>query len=996
MYFCTLLSLRGDLRVMKRKIVICALLFCAVVPLLAQPTDWRAVLTDWLKAFRNEYVELSSARVKRLNINAKTRTITIYTNFAVSAVPFRPATVEQMKSEAAALLAADYPNYKIEIYANGKNIESLVPNAYRATPDRSRLAQTNHQPKAFLAYPSRPYAITNGLQQRNIALWHSHGWFFDQEDGRWRWQRARYFETVEDKLTASYVLPFLLPMLENAGANVLLPRERDTQTHEIIVDNDNDNVNFGSLYCETGGDNYFENSNTGFWQQKSAYMRGESPFEGGSCRLMRTSANSEEAFVEWIPDIPETGDYWVSVAYPYTANNTAAAHYTVYHAGGQTEVVVNQTMGFGTWIYLGKFRFNKGLNADDGKVVLSNRSKSGGVAVADAVRFGGGMGSIARGTDLVPEAVSGRPRHLEAATYWLQWAGAPQEVYLFSEGESDYSDDIAARGLWVNWLNGGSENAPTAVGLKIPVDLALGIHTDAGCRTDTVVGTLGIYTSVDGKTTKYPSGQSRSVSRDLADYVATSFVDDMRRTCAPAWTYRGLWDKSYSESRRPEVPAMLLEMFSHQNYDDMRLGLDPRFKFIACRAIYKGILKFLAEQHSVDYVVQPLPVSDFAAQLFGDTVQLSWRAVRDSLEPTATPTAYVVYTRTDDGGFDNGFLVCDSVCRLAVEPDKIYSYKIVAVNAGGASFPSEILSVCRNSSAKHTVLVVNGFERVSGPEGFATGDFAGFPDWLDDAVPYISDLSYVGAQHEFRRSEAWRDDDAPGWGASNSDFDTRIVAGNSFDYPIVHGRALRNAGYSFVSCSAKAVEHGSVALSDYRAVDWILGEQKQCRLGSDTTQWQFKTFSTENQKKITDFCLQGGAFFASGAHIGTDLWTAGNATEADRYFARAVLKFVWRTDRATQDGRVSGVPSRLCRMSGDFEFNQRLDEQHYCVESPDGIEPAEAKAATAMRYTQNGVSAAVAYQGIYRTFVCGFPFESITSAAQRNALMQQIMRFLVE
>lgn len=202
---------------MKRKIVICTLLFCAVVPLVAQPTDWRAVLTDWLKAFRNEYVELSSARVKRLNINAKTRTITIYTNFAVSAVPFRPATVEQMKREAAALLAADYPNYKIEIYANGKNIESLAPNAYRATPDRSRLAQTNHQPKAFLSYPSRPYAITNGLQQRNIALWHSHGWFFDQEDGRWRWQRARYFETVEDKLTASYVLPFLLPMLENAG-----------------------------------------------------------------------------------------------------------------------------------------------------------------------------------------------------------------------------------------------------------------------------------------------------------------------------------------------------------------------------------------------------------------------------------------------------------------------------------------------------------------------------------------------------------------------------------------------------------------------------------------------------------------------------------------------------------------------------------------------------------------------------------------------------------
>ncbi len=981
---------------MRRKIVTCALLLLAGVSLVAQPAGLTATLTDWLKTFRNEYVTLPNARVKKVNADAKTRTVTIYTNFAVSAVPFRPATVEQMKREAAQLLAANYPGWKVAIYANGKNIESLVPNAYRATPDKNRLTPTNHHPKEFIAYPSRPYTITKGLQQRNIALWHSHGWYFDQKEGRWRWQRARYFETVEDKLTASYVLPFLMPMLENAGANVLLPRERDTQTHEIIVDNDNDNVNFGSLYCETGGDNYFGTGNAGFWQQKTTYLRGESPFDGGTCRLMQTNTTREEAFVEWIPDIPETGDYWVSVAYPHTAANTAAAHYTVFHAGGQTEVVVNQTMSCGTWVYLGKFRFRKGLNADNGKVVLSNYSSAGGVAVADAVRFGGGMGCITRHTDIAKPATSGRPRHLEAATYWLQWAGAPPEVYLFSEGESDYSDDIASRGLWVNWLNGGSENAPAAAGLKIPIDLAMGLHTDAGCSTDTVVGTLGIYTSVDGQNTRYPNGQTRSVSRDLADYVATSFVTDLRRTCAPEWTYRGLWDKAYSESRRPEVPSMLLEMFSHQNYDDMLLGLDPRFKFVACRAIYKGILKFLAEQHGTDYVVQPLPVSDFAAQLFGDTVQLSWRAVRDTLEPSAMPTGYVVYTRIDDGGFDNGVFVRDSVCRIGIEPDKIYSYKIVAVNDGGASFPSEILSVCRNASAKHTVLIVNGFDRVSAPEGFATGDFAGFPDWLDDAVPYVSDLSYVGAQHEFRRSEPWRDDDAPGWGASNSDFEEQAVAGNTFDFPIVHGRALRNAGYSFVSCSAKAVERGSVLLADYRAVDWILGEQKQCRLGRDTTRWWFKTFSVECQKKITDFCLQGGAFFVSGAHIGTDLWVSGGSTDADRYFARTVLKFVWRTDRATQDGRVRGVPSRIYSVDGDFEFSHRLDEQRYCVESPDGIEPAEAKAATVMRYAQNGISAAVAYQGIYRTFVCGFPFEAIASEAQRDTLMRQVMRFLVE
>jgi hypothetical protein len=38
--------------------------------------------------------------------------------------------------------------------------------------------------------------------------------------------------------TQSFVLPFLVPMLENAGAYVMLPRERDTQVNEVVVDND--------------------------------------------------------------------------------------------------------------------------------------------------------------------------------------------------------------------------------------------------------------------------------------------------------------------------------------------------------------------------------------------------------------------------------------------------------------------------------------------------------------------------------------------------------------------------------------------------------------------------------------------------------------------------------------------------------------------------------------------------------------------------------------
>jgi len=37
---------------------------------------------------------------------------------------------------------------------------------------------------------------------------------------------------------------------------------------------------------------------------------------------------------------------------------------------------------------------------------------------------------------------------------------------------------------------------------------------------------------------------------------------------------------------------MLLELLSHQNLADMKYGIDPRFKFLVSRAIYKGMLRY--------------------------------------------------------------------------------------------------------------------------------------------------------------------------------------------------------------------------------------------------------------------------------------------------------------------------------------------------------------------------------------------------------------------
>ena len=77
---------------------------------------------------------------------------------------------------------------------------------------------------------------------------------------------------------------------------------------------------------------------------------------------------------------------------------------------------------------------------------------------------------------------------------------------------------------------------------------------------------------------------------------------------------------------------------------------------------------------------------------------------------------------------------------------------------------------------------------------------------------------------EFRRAVPWMDDDASGFGDSYGDYETKVIAGNTFDYPSVHGAAILKAGYSFVSCSDEAVEDGAVSLNDYTTVDLILGK----------------------------------------------------------------------------------------------------------------------------------------------------------------------------
>ena len=197
--------------------------------------------------------------------------------------------------------------------------------------------------------------------------------------------------------------------------------------------------------------------------------------------------NKDQVFAEWVPTLPVTGKYAVYVSYQTLPNSVSDAKYLVFHNGGVTEFKVNQKIGGGTWVYLGTFEFDKGNN-DYGMVVLSNESSEHGVVCADAVRFGGGMGNIARGG-----RISGLPRYLEGARYSAQWAGMPYEVYAGRKGENDYIDDINTRSNVINYLSGSSVYNPQQSGLGVPLEMTMALHSDAGCsKTDELIGSLGI------------------------------------------------------------------------------------------------------------------------------------------------------------------------------------------------------------------------------------------------------------------------------------------------------------------------------------------------------------------------------------------------------------------------------------------------------------------------------------------------------------------------
>lgn len=996
-----------------------------------------------------EHLNPGGLRVNSVRTTKGSRTAAVSLNENFTYLPVTRGLIDTLQRNVRQALPDSLSDYKVSLSVNGKPLTYYItrvdklPEQYRRNP-------------AFVKEVNPMAKISKGMDNDIVAMWHSHGRYF--KNGAWQWQRPLLFQTVEDTYTMSYILPYVVPMLENAGAYVFLPRERDTNTHEVIVDND---VNpGGEIYSQTtysennGQQKWTTGEGEGFIYDLRNFRDTENPFENGTYRQATTvGKNGRPSIAAWYADIPEQGEYAIYVSYKSLPNSTTDAHYTVNYSGGSKEFTVNQTMGGGTWIYLCTVPLEAGYSDTEPVVTLTNvtNGTAGTVVTADAVKIGGGMGNIERsprrsdvfydpstpekstvqpddeGDDEDEESddesddeeddeddetgattddesdspdkeqpqsaqpaqpkgaapvfrTSGMPRFLEGARYWLQWAGFPEYVYSPYHGSDDYKDDYTSRGHWVNYLAGGSRVLPGRDGLNLPVDVTFALHSDAGKRSDdSFVGTLGIYFTQNGAS--YKDGTPRINSRMLTDIVMQQITKDIRREWEPSWNRRSMWDKSYVEARVPEVPTTLIELMSHQNFADMQYGLDPEFRFTVGRAIYKGLARFLAQRKDRDLVIQPLPVREFRIKrVKKDHYRLGWEPTPDPLEPTAMPTGYVIMERSgDELGFHKIGSTKSTHFDLKVADHEIHSFRIIATNAGGSSFASETLALREAPDNSQPVLVVNGFDRVSAPGHFSADGRAGFDSEADFGVPYIRDISFTGYQQEYRRNAG------ESFGRSGSDYVTKVIAGNTFDYPALHGHSISDAGMGFVSASARAVEEGQVKLTDYRDVDYILGKQKGTVTGRAKNGVRFRVLSAEMQKKLRHFTEKGGNLLISGEYVSSDLQDQ-RSSRADRDFAREVLGLQPGTTMTRRTGRLRDADGRT------LSYSSTLNDKMYIVESPDILVPDQDADITTILTFEDGESAGQTLRrGKGNVTVMSVPFEAITDQAARDKIMNRFL-----
>ncbi|MCX7690912.1 N-acetylmuramoyl-L-alanine amidase [Thermoflexus sp.] len=657
------------------------------------------------------------------------------------------------------------------------------------------LARASGEPLAPMSVAGQPPAYSRPQAQgflsgKAIYLSAGHGWYWYAPGNRWQTQRVNTNGLVEDLNNAETLNQFLMQYLYNAGADVWPVRERDMNPWEGIADNDNPQA----------------------YQEQGAWSPGTLPgYNGGTYRTALTALGAVTAQAVWTLTPPRDGVYAVYAWYTSGSNRSTDAQFLIEHAGGRSEVRVNQQGHGYTWRYLGSFPFRGGQPA---RVILTNRTERpenlNRVVVADAVRIGGGMGTVTGDGPPSSPGPSGRPRWEEAARYWAKYQGAPPSVYDPFQCSTysacgDQIDDVTARPRYAEW-----EREP----FDDPVYFSF--HTNG--YNGTLRGTESyVYDNSDPNYRRTPG------SLELQNAIHTQVIQDIRAGWDPNWIDRGKKQANLGELRLlSTMPGVLLEAAFHDNPQDAAALKDPRFAMLVARAVYKGIVRYYAQRDGRSPIFLPEPPqAPLARQTGPGQVTLSWQpSPSDGGVLLGHPaTAYKVYTSTDGFAWSDGVLVNSPSYTLSGLPEgTTLFFRVTGLNAGGESFPTPVVGVRVGPWGAPRLLLVDGFDR------------------LDAAMRPTENLG--GSLGLVTRMP--------------------IARMNGFDALAGVGRAL---SMPFDGATDEAVSGGFVGLENYPIVLWLLGEEG----------FSEPTLEDSVRARLRNFLANGGRLILSGSNIGQDL-----------------------------------------------------------------------------------------------------------------------------
>ena len=364
------------------------------------------------------------------------------------------------------------------------------------------------------------------------------------------------------------------------------------------------------------------------------------------------------------------------------------------------------------------------------------------------------------------------------------------------------------------------------------------------------------------------------------------------------------------------------------------------------RATYQGLLTYFrnVDNHETPAVRLPTAVTGLHVESNeSGSATISWVAPAANSYLGDAATGYRIYGSTNGYGFDGGTAVegekSNSATLKDLDPKQIYYFKVVAVNEGGESAPSEVVAVLPKGGAKQ-VLVVNGF------------------DWVDRTM-----------------------DPKQSVGKDGSTVDrVRPRQSNSRDYVIQVATAVEAAApdTQVESSSNEAVIHGAVDLTKYHAVIWILGQEST----------KNRTFDETEQKKVEAFIAGGGNLLVSGTEIGWDL----DHEDHGRDFYQKTLKARFAADDAGTY-ELAGAPDGIFADMPKVKFDD--GKQFYDAAYPDVMSPEEG-AKVALAYANAAGAAGIQAAGTGgrgSVVLLGFPFETIMPAADRAAVMKRVLEF---